>query len=34
LGTLWMAAGIIYGAIRTKGFRSELVNFDIPPEEA
>jgi amino acid transporter len=34
LGTLWMAAGIIYGAFRTKGFRSELVNFDIPPEEA
>ena len=32
LGTLWMAAGITYGAIRTKGFRSELVNFEIPPE--
>ena len=34
LGTVWMAVGIFYGAIRTRGFRSELVNFDIPPEEA
>jgi amino acid transporter len=34
LGTVWMAAGIAYGAIRTRGFRAELVNFDIPPEEA
>ncbi len=34
LGTVWMAIGILYGAIRTRGFRSELVNFDIPPEEA
>jgi len=34
LGTLWMAAGIAYGAVRTRGFRAELVTFDIPPEEA
>ena len=34
LGTLWMTAGILYGAVRTRGFRAELVNFDIPPEEA
>lgn len=34
LGTLWMAAGILYGAVRTRGFRAEMVNFDIPPEEA
>jgi putrescine importer len=33
LGTVWMAVGILYGAIRTRGFRSELVSFDIPPEE-
>jgi len=33
LGSVWMTAGIIYGAIRTRGFRSELVTFDIPPEE-
>jgi amino acid transporter len=34
LGTLWMAAGITYGAFRTRGFRSELVSFEIPPDAA
>jgi putrescine importer len=34
LGSVWMTAGIVYGAIRTRGFRSELVTFEIPPEEA
>ncbi len=33
LGAIWMTAGILYGAVKTKGFRSELVNFDMPPEE-
>lgn len=33
LGTVWMVAGITYGAIRTRGFRSELVSFDILPDE-
>jgi putrescine importer len=33
LGTVWMAVGISYGAIRTRGFRSELVTFDIPPDD-
>ncbi len=33
VGGIWMAAGILYGAIKTKGFRGELVNFDLPPEE-
>jgi amino acid transporter len=33
LGTVWMAAGLIYGAIRTRGFRAELVTFEIPAEE-
>src|SRR5579862_5442421 len=33
-GALWMGAGIAYGAWRTRGFRSELVNFDIPEEES
>ncbi len=33
LGGIWMAAGIIYGAIKTHGFRTDLVNFDMPPEE-
>jgi putrescine importer len=34
LGTLWMAVGIAYGAWNTRGFRSELVNFEIPAEQA
>jgi amino acid transporter len=32
-GSIWMATGIAYGAWRTRGFKAELVNFDIPPEE-
>jgi hypothetical protein len=32
-GTIWMVAGIAYGAWRTKGFRGELVDFDIPASE-
>lgn len=31
-GGAWMAAGIAYGAYRTKGFRRELVNFEIPQD--
>lgn len=27
-GAAWLMVGIIYGAVRTKGFRSELVKFD------
>jgi putrescine importer len=34
LGAVWMALGIIYGAIRTRGFRTELVRFELPPEDA
>ena len=33
-GVVWMSVGIAYGAYRTRGFRSELVNFDIPEESA
>jgi amino acid transporter len=33
VGAIWMGTGILYGAIKTKGFRGELVNFDLPPEE-
>ena len=29
LGAVWMTAGILYGAIRTRGFRADLVNFEI-----
>lgn len=31
-GALWMAAGVAYGAVKTRGFRAELVNFDIPAD--
>ncbi|MGH9744847.1 MAG: APC family permease [Candidatus Acidiferrales bacterium] len=34
LGAVWMAVGIGYGAVKTKGFQSELVQFDIPPDDA
>jgi hypothetical protein len=27
-----MAAGITYGAIRTRGFRAELVTFEVPSD--
>jgi putrescine importer len=33
-GSIWMAIGIGFGAWKTKGFRGELVNFDLPPEDA
>ena len=33
LGAIWMAVGIAYGAIKTHGFREDLVRFDMPPEE-
>jgi putrescine importer len=32
-GATWMAIGIAFGAWKTKGFRGELVNFDLPPDE-
>jgi hypothetical protein len=28
-----MAVGIAFGAWKTNGFRSDLVNFDLPPED-
>jgi len=34
LGAVWMFVGIAYGAAKTKGFQADLVNFDIPPDEA
>jgi amino acid transporter len=33
VGSIWMVAGIAYGAWKTRGFQSDLVNFDVPPEE-
>lgn len=32
-GAVWLAVGVIYGAIRTRGFKQGLVSFDAPPEE-
>jgi putrescine importer len=34
LGAVWMAVGVAYGAVKTKGFKSDLVKFDIPAEDA
>jgi len=33
VGSIWMVSGIAYGAWKTRGFQSDLVNFDVPPEE-
>ena len=32
-GSIWIFVGIIYGAVKTKGFQADLVRFDIPTEE-
>ena len=34
LGAVWMAIGIAFGAWKTRGFRGNLVNFELPPEES
>ncbi|HKH99993.1 MAG TPA: APC family permease [Candidatus Sulfotelmatobacter sp.] len=33
VGAIWMAAGIGFGAIKTRGFRGNLIDFELPPEE-
>lgn len=33
LGTVWMLLGILWGAIRTRGFRDGLVQFEVPAEQ-
>ncbi|MFI5347996.1 MAG: APC family permease [Elusimicrobiota bacterium] len=33
-GSLWMAAGIAFGAWKTRGFRGDLVDFELPPEDS
>jgi amino acid transporter len=33
VGGIWMLVGIAAGAWKTRGFRSDLVNFELPPEE-
>jgi putrescine importer len=32
-GAIWMALGIAVGAWKTKGFRGNLVDFELPPDE-
>ena len=34
VGGIWMVVGIAAGAWKTRGFRGDLVNFDLPPEES
>ncbi len=34
LGIAWMAIGLAYGAYNTRGFRKELVNFEIPDTDS
>jgi putrescine importer len=34
LGTIWMVLGVLFGAVRTKGFKTDLVRFDIPVDDA
>jgi amino acid transporter len=33
-GTIWMVVGIAFGAWKTQGFRSNLVDFELPSDEA
>jgi amino acid transporter len=33
-GVIWMAVGIAFGAWKTRGFRGDLVDFELPQEEA
>ena len=33
-GVIWMAVGIAFGAWKTRGFRGDLVDFELPPDEA
>jgi len=33
VGAIWMAVGIFFGAIKTRGFRGNLINFELPPED-
>jgi amino acid transporter len=34
VGAIWMGVGILFGAIKTRGFRGNLIDFELPPEEA
>jgi amino acid transporter len=32
-GAVWIVAGIVYGAIKTRGFQAELVRFEAPADD-
>jgi amino acid transporter len=32
VGAIWMAVGILFGAVKTRGFRGNLIDFELPPE--
>ena len=32
-GGIWIVVGLILGAIKTHGFKRDLVNFEVPPDE-
>jgi hypothetical protein len=34
VGGIWMVAGIAFGAIKTRGFRGNLIDFELPAEES
>jgi len=34
VGSIWMIVGIAFGAVKTRGFRGNLIDFELPPEEA
>ena len=31
VGAVWLTGGVAYGAVRTRGFRRSLLNFETPP---
>jgi putrescine importer len=31
-GSIWVVAGLVFGAIKTRGFKRDLVSFDIPSD--
>ncbi len=33
-GAIWMIVGIAFGVWKTRGFRGNLIDFELPPEEA
>lgn len=34
VGGIWIAVGIAFGAIKTRGFRGNLIDFELPAEES